>query len=473
VTFLPVTTVVRSELQQSVWRATGLLRRLGLREHARFATAVGNSADGFALSWAATRAGVREVALHPTASVAEAQAPLEATRPSVLLVDRTTGAGVRAAADALGVTTLPLALAGELAQEPACATPRTRPIGFTSGTTGVRKAVDVGVHDPAWGRSWLDDERAAFHDRHGDHALVLSPLHHSGPFRHALVVADAGGSVSVMAQPDTDTLLQALRQLRPTSLFCVPTHLYRLLRHPDLRADDLASLTLLVHAGAACPIDLKQQLLALAPNDSVWEFYGSTEGQFSVCSPADWQSAPGSVGVARAGSALQVRSDDGKLCDAGQTGTVFVRAPSHARWSYLDQPAATAAAWDGDWFTVGDLATMDAGGRLTLRGRPCDLVITGGVNVYPAEVEQLLQTLPGVGEVAVFGVPDREWGQRLMAVVTAADPNNPPAAAQLRVLATELLSPARTPREFVLVPALPRTATGKIRRHDLDSLVTR
>lgn len=347
------------------------------------------------------------------------------------------------------------------ATDPDAGMPRTRPMAYTSGTTGRRKGVHVGVHDPAWGAEVVADEHRAFGQRHGDHHLVVSPLYHSGPFRFAAVTALTGGRVTVMEHFDVPTWQRLLRELRPTSLFCVPTHLHRLLAHPDTDTDLFASLTLLAHAGAPCPVPLKERVLELAPEGTTWEFYGSTEGQFTVCPPDDWRRAPGTVGGARADRRLEVRDagDDG-------VGTVWVHAPAHARWSYWRAPGRTAEAWDGDAFTVGDLGRLehhDGRDLLFLHGRPGDLVITGGVNVYPAEVERCLVDHPDVGEVVVFGVPDDEWGERVVAAVVP-QPGHDVAVEELDRFARSRLRRAQVPRDYQVVDDLPRTATGKVAR---------
>jgi len=336
-------------------------------------------------------------------------------------------------------------------------------MAYTSGTTGRRKGVHVGVHDAAWGAAVVDDEHAAFDRRHGDTHLVVSPLYHSGPFRSALVTALTGGRVAILPRFTPEGWRDALRAVRPTSLFCVPTHLQRLLATPGDVREDLASLTLLAHAGAPCPVPLKERVLAAAPAGAVWEFYGSTEGQFTICPPELWRAAPGTVGRVRPGRALEVRDDAGRVLAPGTTGTVWVRVPEHARFTYWGDPARTERAWDGDAFTVGDLGHLDAQGRLFLDGRPGDLVITGGVNVYPAEVERVLLAQPGVAEAAAFGVPDEDWGERLVAAVVPW-PGAPLSGEELRTALRAELAPAKVPKEILVVGELPRTPTGKILR---------
>ena len=446
-------------------RGVTLLRRAGVGPGQRVLLLLGGELATFGLLAAACLEGVVAVPLPPELTDAELAPVLADADPSVVIVDP---ARVRArhtversarpvvATDAGRMAELP-------GSDPSSGWPRTRPMAYTSGTTGRRKGVHAGVHDAAWGQALIEDEHAAFDHRHGSSHLVVSPLYHSGPFRFALVTALLGGRVAVLPRFDPTEWLTALRELRPTSLFCVPTHLHRLLAEPGLRADDLASLALLAHAGAPCPVPLKHQVLALAPDASVWEFYGSTEGQFTVAAPAVWEQAPGTVGTARPDRAVQVRDDTGRTLAAGEVGTVWARVPEHARFDYWRDPVRTAEAWDHDAFTVGDLGHLDEAGRLFLDGRPGDLVITGGVNVYPAEVERALLALPGVAEAVAFGVPDADWGERLVAAVVPW-PDASLVGAALREELRTHVSRAKLPKQVLVVDELPRTVTGKLRR---------
>jgi long-chain acyl-CoA synthetase len=193
--------------------------------------------------------------------------------------------------------------------------------------------------------------------------------------------------------------------------------------------------------------------------DVLWEFYGSTEGQFTVCSPAEWLEHPGTVGRARPGRRLEIEVA-GATAAPGEIGRIWCHAPDHARFSYWRCPDATGDAWRGDAFTVGDLGHLDAEGYLFLSGRRDDLVISGGVNVYPAEVEAVLAELPGVHEVAVFGLADERWGQRVCAAVVGTGISE----GALRRLASDRLAPHKRPKQYVLADELPHTATGKLRR---------
>jgi acyl-CoA synthetase (AMP-forming)/AMP-acid ligase II len=255
-------------------------------------------------------------------------------------------------------------------------------------------------------------------------------------------------------------VLETLRHVAPTAAFMVPTHLKRLLASPQLGADERwSSLRLLVHAGEPCPPALKRAAMARVGRDVLWEFYGSTEGQFTVCPPAEWLEHPGTVGRARPGRRLEIEGDDGPAAP-GEVGPIWCHAPDFARFSYWDRPDATGAAWRGDAFTVGDLGHLDAAGYLYLSGRRDDLVITGGVNVYPAEVEAALAEVPGVREVAVFGLADETWGQRVCAAVIGDGLTE----GALRQAAAERLAPHKRPKQYVLAEDLPHTATGKLQR---------
>ncbi len=446
-------------------RGVTLLRRAGVGSGERVLMLLGGELATFGLLAAACLEGVVAVPLPPELTDAELAPVLADADPAVVVVDpdRTRALPTVERSGRPVVRTNADRLAELPGTDPSSRWPRTRPMAYTSGTTGRRKGVHAGVHDPSWGRALIEDEHAAFDHRHGAAHLVVSPLYHSGPLRFALVTALTGGRVAVLPRFDPTVWLAALRELRPNSLFCVPTHLHRLLAEPGLAADDLASLSLLAHAGAPCPVPLKQQVMALAPASSVWEFYGSTEGQFTVAAPEVWVQAPGTVGTARPDRSVEVRDDTGRAQSAGEVGTVWARVPEHARFDYWRDPARTAQAWDADAFTVGDLGHLDDAGRLFLDGRPGDLVITGGVNVYPAEVERALLALPGVAEAIAFGVPDAEWGERLVAAVVPW-PDASLGGAELREELRTQVSRAKLPKQVLVVDELPRTATGKLRR---------
>jgi long-chain acyl-CoA synthetase len=377
-------------------------------------------------------AGVFPVPLDPRLTAAELEPILADVAPRLVVDDPATLEELR--------TAYPIGL------------PLGRPLHVTSGTTGRPKAVYSGPLDREAAAALVAEERELWGFRADDVNLVLSPIHHSAPLRFAMVTLLAGGRL-VFAGADPATVTRLIRAERPTSMFCVPTHLQRLVAHWDaVGLPDLSCFRLVAHAGAACPPDLKRRVVESFPAGSTWEFYGSTEGQFTACRSEEWLERPGTVGRARPGRALVVDPD----------GTVWCRVPEHARFTYFGAPEKTAAAWRDDLFTVGDLGRLDDDGYLFLDGRREDLVISGGVNVYPVEVENALREHPGVEDVAVFGVADDQWGQRVCAAVVGSA-----SEAELTAYARERLSPAKRPKQWRFVDDLPRTATGKVRRLDL------
>jgi long-chain acyl-CoA synthetase len=287
---------------------------------------------------------------------------------------------------------------------------------------------------------------------------VLSPLHHSAPLRFASNTLLAGGTVGLAGPFDAARTMAAIAGFRPTTTFCVPTQLKRLVAAADAVGGfpPLHGFRLLAHAGEACPPPLKRRIVDEFPAGSVYEFYGATEAQFTVCSTEQWRERPESVGQARPGRELRV--------DA--RGVIWCRLPAYARVTYWRDAGKTATAWRGAELTVGDLGRLDADGYLYLDGRRDDLVITGGVNVYPGEVERILAQCAGVDEVAVFGVADERWGQRLCAAVVGTA-----TAQMLADFARHHLSPAKRPKEYHLVSGLPTTSTGKVRRLDLPGML--
>lgn len=335
--------------------------------------------------------------------------------------------------------------------------PRARPMHVTSGTTGTPKGVSSGLLSPADATALVAEERDLWGFAATDVNLVLSPLYHSAPLRFAMGTVLAGGRVVVPGPFDVERTTRAIETERPTTMFCVPTHLQRLLAHWDeVGTPDLSSFRVVAHAGAPCPLSTKRRLLETFPPRSTWEFYGSTEGQFTACRSEEWLERPGTVGRARPGRRLHVDDD----------GTIWCTVPEHARFEYHGAPDKTAAAWreapDGPAFTVGDVGRLDDDGYLYLDGRRTDLIITGGVNVYPLEVEHALREHPAVDDVAVFAVPDPDWGQRVCAAVVGAATDE-----QLDAWARQHLAPPKRPKTWTHVPDLPRTATGKVRRDQL------
>ena len=335
--------------------------------------------------------------------------------------------------------------------------PLARPMHYTSGTTGRAKGVWSGLLEESEAVALLDEEVDLWQFDAADVHLVCSPLYHSVSVRWSAATLLSGGTVVLQGPFDAGTTAHNIAALSPTTTFMVPAHLQRFFSLGEL--PDLSGFRLAAHAGSHCPEPLKRAAADAFGADVLWEFYGSTEGQFTACSTLEWFDHPGTVGRARAGRTLSVDDD----------GTVWCGVPRWARFEYWRDEARTAGSWrpstdpaaHGE-FTVRDLGRLDDDGYLYLDGRRDDLVITGGVNVYPAEVERVLAEMPGVEEVAVFGVDDERWGHKVCAAVVG---NVAPEG--VTAYAREHLAPHKRPKDVVVVGELPYTATGKLRRNAL------
>jgi acyl-CoA synthetase (AMP-forming)/AMP-acid ligase II len=417
-------------------RVAAALAAAGARSGDRVVLSAPSSAALLCAALGALRSGVVPVLLDPALTPAEGD-PLVADADPVLIVQGAAAVGALAAGDD----------EAELA-----AVPLGRPMHYTSGTTGRPRGVWSGVLDEAAATALAAEEADLWGFAADDVHLVCSPLHHSAPLRFAGGTLRAGGDVVLLGRFEAAAFARAVATEGPTTAFVVPAHLQRLLDPGGPELPSLTSFRLLAHAGAPCPEGLKRAAIAAFPGGTVWEFYGSTEGQFTACPPADWLERPGTVGRARPGRRLTTDPD----------GAIWCEVPDFARFTYWRDPEKTAAAWRDDAFTVGDLGRLDADGYLWLEGRREDLLISGGVNVYPLEVERALAACPGVHEVAVFGAPDERWGTRVCAAVVG--PVEPDA---LHAFARDRLAPAKRPKDVVKLAALPHTDRGKVRRSTL------
>ncbi len=431
-----------------------LINRIGSDDAARLQAATAVTALG------AMRLGVVPVLVNPDLGAEERAHVLADSRPSLVVSSPLTMASLADPEGAPGQPDLP-----DL--------PRARPMIYTSGTTGPAKGVWTAmIPEQAIERWWRDEIEQWPHDE-TDVSLVHGPVAHFGPLRFAVLAWLGGGSVVFPGRFDAGRTAQIMARVRPTTAFLVPGHLQRLFALPG--GPPPSTYRRLVHAGAPCPEPLKRAVHDWAGAHRVWEFYGSTEGQFTACQGTEWEDRPGTVGRARPGRELLI--DD---------GVIWCRSPEHCRFEYFGDPERTKAAWredpDGQTdhplprqadpdepraaFTVGDLGRLDPGGYLWLEGRREDLIISGGVNVYPAQVESVLGRLAGVEQVAVFGLPDESWGQRVcVAYVGSATPDDVDHWARTR------LAKFQVPKSIHQVGELPTTASGKIRRLDLADVI--
>jgi long-chain acyl-CoA synthetase len=333
---------------------------------------------------------------------------------------------------------------------------------FTSGTTGRPRAVE---RDGGPQASMLGALAAMWGIGSEDIYLACSPLYHAAN-GYAFTALFEGGTVIIMPRWDAREWLRAIERHRVTVCFMVPAYFIRLLEIPadELAGYDLSSLRLVLHAAAPCPVPVKWEILDALPGTEIWEFYGATEGGATRISPADWRAHPGSVGTPWPGVEIRILDDEHHPLPAGQTGTIFIRPPGASTFRYHNDPDKTARAWADGAFTVGDIGHLDTDGFLYVTDRSADLVLRGGVNVYPAEIEAVLYRHPDIIDCAVLGVPDARLGEELLAIV---ETRRPMTADQLRSYCLEHLADYKCPRRVEFVDQLPRDPTGKVLKRRL------
>jgi long-chain acyl-CoA synthetase len=363
---------------------------------------------------------------------------------------------------------------------PAGPPPDDRPILpnllFTSGTTGRPKAAELPPNVFPRRDSWaafLEATRANRFVGLGRH-LVVAPLHHTGPLNAVRALA-VGTPIGILERFDPAATLAAVARWRIGSTTLVPTHLSRLLALPaEVRAAaDLSSLRLVFQTGSACPVDVKRAMIEWW-GPVFLEAYGGTEvGVTCAITSEDWLAHPGSVGRAVAPYEAVVLDDAGHELPPGEEGRLCFRDTTGRGIVYHDDPERSAAAHLApDVLTLGEIGRVDADGWVYVTDRFSDMVVTGGVNVYPAEAEQVLVTHPQVGDVAGVGVPDADLGEVLVALVVPVDPADPPDPDALVAWCQDRLSRYKCPRRVVVVHSLHRSALGKLDKRALRAGLT-
>ena len=453
-----------SELNERQRLLAGALKAVGIEEGDRVAILTRNSVESLEVTTGALRAGIIPVPINPLLTEREAEYILQDSGARWLFADRPIEPlpeldQVLTFGDAYErclVEASPIDIADHV---------RGRPMHYTSGTTGAPKGVWVRVMDPDSAAEISADFISYWGLEQGDIHLVCSPLAHSAPHRYAMRTLEAGGTVALQSRFDAAETLAAIDLFNATTTFMVPTHLERILALGDkhIRRHDLTSMRLLIHAGAPIREHTKRKTIAVFSAEAVWEFYGSTEGQATRISATEWLGKPGSVGRPREGAAVIIKNDNGKPAPSGEIGTVWIKDPRIDRFQYWGDRAKTRRAWKAGAFTVGDLGYLDPDGYLFLSGRSDDTIITGGVNVYPQEVEEVLSQHPDVSEVVVYGVSNEEWGQEVHAAVVLR-PGATSDPSSLREWSRDLLAGYKRPRAIEIVDELSRTASGKVRR---------
>jgi long-chain acyl-CoA synthetase len=467
------------ELDEASNRLAHFFRSVGVGIGDRIALMLENHPRYFEICWAAQRAGIVYTAISSRLTAGEAAYIVDDCGAKVFI---SSSALSSQAAELLACTPkvqtrlmLDGTIEGYAAYEAAVAgrptTPVTDPSAggdmlYSSGTTGRPKGVFVPPEstDIAYVNSLLKVCLGPF--QMGPQTLYLSPgpLYHAAPLRFAMAVMRLGGTVVLMEHFDAAEFLALVERHRITHTQVVPTMFVRMLKLPEAqrRAHDLSSLRIAIHAAAPCPVPVKQQMIDWW-GPIVWEYYAGTEGMgMTLVNSADWLTHKGTVGRAVVG-VLHICDDEGNELPPGEHGGVYFS--DGKAFEYHNDPQKTAAARNArGWTTLGDIGTMDAEGYLYLSDRKAHMIISGGVNIYPQEAENLLVTHPKVLDAAVFGVPNEEFGEEVKAVVQPRDMAQAGKALEHELIAfcREHLSHIKCPRSIDFQAELPRHPTGKL-----------
>jgi fatty-acyl-CoA synthase len=478
----PVERITYGALDAEANRLARAFRRAGLRRGDRVAFVLGNEPAVFAVFWAAMRTGLYVVPVNRHLLAQEIRYILEDATVGVVIGSPAGGEAWPEAAAGLSAVrltltvgeTLEAALAGEAA-DPVASAEEGQVLLYSSGTTGRPKGIvrPLPGLSPGQGPTIGSEIAAGFGLVPGDRYLSTGPLYHSAPFAFSTAQQRIGATAVVMTRFDSAAALRILVEEDITTSQWVPTMFSRLLALPDdvRTAFSAPRHRLAMHAAAPCPIGVKRQMIDWWGPIFV-EYYSASEGGRTVITSGEWLDRPGSVGRHWRGGRVWVLDDRGDPCPPGTVGRVFFDAPPEAnRFRYLGDPEKTAAAYDatGTRFTVGDVGWLDDDGYLYLTDRDGDLIISGGVNIYPREAESVLHEHPAVADAAVVGVDDPDLGQRAVAVVVPAagvDPD-PALAETLLVHCREHLARFKCPRELRFQAELPRSEAGKILKRDL------
>ncbi len=453
--------ITYGELDTLIARGVQVLRARGVGADARLGMALGNRPEWFVAAVAAARLGAEIVPI-PSGATADEREYFCTDGDVAFLLDET---GLPDFADALARASVePMVDA-----PPDYVTLRA----YTSGTTGRPKAVLRPPVDPVASIDGLVRYYTAYGlDSPDEVNITGSPLHHiagfSGPHSGLLL----GHTSVILDHFDAAEWYTAVARERATYSWCAPVHLYRLMSAAAevKAAADVSSIKRLLHGSAPCAPSLKHEVIEFFPAGAVWETYGGTETMGTMITAAEWLAKPGSVGRAAPGSTIKILDDDGAELPPGDVGLVYIGSDWGRGFRYAGDAELTESVYRGNLATLGDLGYLDDDGYLFVVDRRKDMVITGGANVYPAEVEAVLVMHPAIEEVAVIGLPDAEYGEIVVAVVVPApgfDAGSPLTAEEVVAFARDRLVRYKAPRRVEFVDELPRDPMGKVRKRTL------
>jgi long-chain acyl-CoA synthetase len=474
------------DLLARVNQITHGLRALGLQPGDGIASVLPNGAAALEVYLAALQAGWYLTPINWHFTVPEiAYIMRDCEAKAVFVHERFAAVGAAAAAEAgtapgawfgyggvPGFTPEAALRAGQPETTPADRTAGTT-MHYTSGTTGRPKGVRRAL-------SGLDPDVAAelttalltfFGITAGppNAHLISSPNYHTAVTVFGGSALHMGHTLVCMDTWDSEQALALVERYRVTNTHMVPTHFKRMLSLPEpaRRRYDLSSMRWLIHAAAPCPIGIKQAMLDWW-GPCVYEYYAATEGGGTIATPEDWKARPGTVGTAWPISEIMIADENGDPCPAGAPGTIYMKM-GIGDFAYKDDPEKTAANRLRDFFTVGDIGYLDDGGYLFLCDRKSDMIISGGANIYPAEVEAEIIMNSKVADVAVFGIPDDDWGEQVKAVVQPASGviGDDELAAEILASLDGRLARMKWPRSIDFTDELPRDPSGKLLKRRL------
>jgi long-chain acyl-CoA synthetase len=341
--------------------------------------------------------------------------------------------------------------------------PQPQNMIYTSGTTGHPKGVRRDAPTPEQSAAAERMRIMIYGLKAGSRALLPGPLYHSAPNSFGIRAGRLGGALVLMPRFEPEDFLRLVEAERIDTIFMVPTMFIRLMKLPEQlrRKYDVSSLRHIIHAAAPCPADVKRAMIEWW-GPVIYEFYGSTESSaVTFANSEDALKKPGTVGQISPGAELRFVGDDGRLLPQGEIGEIYSRIAAHPDFTYHNKPEKRAEIERDGFITSGDVGYIDADGYVFLCDRKRDMVISGGVNIYPAEIEAALHALPGVHDCAVFGIPDEEFGEALMAVVEP-QPGVTLDTADIRARLKATLADYKVPKHVEIQASLPREDSGKI-----------
>jgi len=481
-------TVTYAELDENSARLAAALHQLGLRAGDVVAVLSDNAPEAFEIYWAAIRSGLYVTFVNWHLSADEAAYIVRDSGARVVIASAGVAELGSQVAELVPEVQQRFVFGGlidgfasyaELLRQ---AGPRLKdqPRGsemlYSSGTTGRPKGIKprllpIQVDEPGDSITGLLAHGFAFTDQ--DVYLSPAPVYHAAPLKWCAGVQSLGGTVVVMARFDAEASLAAIERFRVTALQMVPTMFVRLLQLPEeIRAEyDTSSLRLAVHAAAPCPPEVKDAMIEWW-GPILTEYYGATEGHgITLINTPEWRTKRGSVGKAALG-VIHICDDDGAEVSTGQPGVIYFERDTPA-FIYHNDPEKTSESRHpshDNWATVGDVGYVDDDGYLFLTDRKAFMIISGGVNIYPQEVENVLALHPKVFDVAVIGVPHPEMGQEVKAVVQLRDRAraSDELASEIIDYVRERLAHFKAPRSVDFIDELPRSATGKLVKRKLQ-----